>query len=268
MRSAKERLVWFALMTITCTSLILGAQTTSRADELGDLESSLGERLHVRVEAGPVWQSRNEVQIPNDAIATRFSLSDLIGNGPAAGARLYVGWRWRDRHEFWALAAPFQLTETATSAVPIDFAGSRFTAGDPIEATYQFNSWRISYRYRFQTSDRWKSWVGLTAKLRDARIELSQGTTRAKDTDLGFVPLLHLATEYRLARNWIFTLDADALGGGPGRAIDASVQLRYSVGDRWYTNVGYRTLEGGADVDAVYNFAWLHYAVLGIGRSF
>jgi hypothetical protein len=25
---------------------------------------------------------------------------------------------------------------------------------------------------------------------------------------------------------------------------------------------GYRTVEGGADVDAVYNFAWFNYAVV------
>jgi len=31
---------------------------------------------------------------------------------------------------------------------------------------------------------------------------------------------------------------------------------------------GYRTVEGGADVDEVYNFAWLHYAVLSVSYGF
>jgi hypothetical protein len=53
----------------------------------------------------------------------------------------------------------------------------------------------------------------------------------------------------------------DALAGGPGRAVDASVKLYADVGDRWSVAAGYRTVEGGADVDEVYNFAWLHYAV-------
>ena len=33
------------------------------------------------------------------------------------------------------------------------------------------------------------------------------------------------------------------------------------VSASWTVTVGYRTLEGGADVDDVYNFAWFHYAV-------
>jgi len=28
--------------------------------------------------------------------------------------------------------------------------------------------------------------------------------------------------------------------------------------------IGYRMVEGGADVDEVYNMAWIHYAVMGI----
>jgi hypothetical protein len=31
---------------------------------------------------------------------------------------------------------------------------------------------------------------------------------------------------------------------------------------------GYRTLEGGADVVSVYNFAWLHYAVVSASYRF
>jgi hypothetical protein len=33
------------------------------------------------------------------------------------------------------------------------------------------------------------------------------------------------------------------------------------IGERWSISAGYRTVEGGADVDEVYNFAWFHYAV-------
>jgi hypothetical protein len=36
------------------------------------------------------------------------------------------------------------------------------------------------------------------------------------------------------------------------------------VGDRWSILAGYRTVEGGADVEAVYSFAWLHYAVVSV----
>jgi hypothetical protein len=33
------------------------------------------------------------------------------------------------------------------------------------------------------------------------------------------------------------------------------------MGERWELAFGYRTIEGGADVEEVYTFAWLHFAV-------
>ena len=59
-------------------------------------------------------------------------------------------------------------------------------------------------------------------------------------------------------------MDADALAGGPGRAVDAAVKAGYDLGESWTLSAGYRTLEGGADVNSVYSFAWLHYAVLSL----
>jgi hypothetical protein len=34
----------------------------------------------IQLEGGPIWQSYNDVEIPNDGSATRFSLFDLAGN--------------------------------------------------------------------------------------------------------------------------------------------------------------------------------------------
>jgi hypothetical protein len=59
-------------------------------------------------------------------------------------------------------------------------------------------------------------------------------------------------------------VDADALAGGPGRAEDVTVKIGYEIDDRWGVRAGYRTVEGGADVEEVYNFAWLHYAVASV----
>ena len=92
----------------------------------------------------------------------------------------------------------------------------------------------------------------------------NKGATTSRKDDLGFVPLLHGAAEWRPAHRWSLSIDADALAGGPGRAVDASLKLGYRVDDRWSVSAGYRTLEGGADVDSVYSFAWLHYATLSL----
>lgn len=216
----------------------------------------------VELEAGPVWQSRNDVQIPNDEDGTRFSLVDLAGNGPWASGRLYFTWDINKRHGLRALLAPLSYSETGVLDEPVDFVSESFESGVPTDATYQFNSWRLSYRYKFYQGSRWTWWVGFTAKIRDAKIELRQGETSARDTDVGFVPLLHLAAHWRFANRWHLLLDLDALAGGPGRAEDLAVKLGYDVSERWSVRAGYRTVEGGADTDEVYNFAWFHAAVV------
>jgi hypothetical protein len=221
-----------------------------------------GSRFVIELEAGPVWQSRNDVQIPNTNAGTRFSLVDLVGNGPWPAVRLYVTWNINNRHSLRGLAAPLSYTESGTFTEPVDFAGATYRPDQPVEATYKFNSWRLGYRYRFMDRERTKLWVGFTTKIRDAKIELAQGSTTSKDTDVGFVPLLYLAADWRFARKWHFVFDFDGLAGGPGRAFDVALKLGYDINDHWGVRGGYRTLEGGADVESVYNFAWLHYAVL------
>jgi hypothetical protein len=221
-------------------------------------------RLTVELEAGPVWQSRNDVQIPNDASGTRFSLVDLAGQGPWPAARIQISWTLAGRHGLQAYLAPLAYTETGQFEAPVQFAGETFAAGVPTDGTYQFNSWRLSYRYRFVRSSRWLAWVGFTAKIRDAKIELQQGGIVARKTDTGFVPLLLLEAEYRFADRWSLLGELDGLAGGPGRAVDLALEIGYDLSDRWRLEAGYRTVEGGADVDEVYNFAWLHSAVLSL----
>ena len=230
-----------------------------------EIESS---RLFLEIEGGAVWQSSNEVQIPNDASGTRFSLADAIGKGPWPAFRLYATWNISSKHGLRVLLAPLSVTETAPLPGPIDFAGSSFAAGASTEATYQFNSWRLSYRYRFHHGDKWTWWIGFTAKIRDAKIRLQQDSVASEKTDVGFVPLLHLAGTWRFSDRWSVNFDADALAGGPGRAEDVSLKLRHRFSDRWSLAGGYRIVEGGADVDEVYNFALLQYAVVSLGLAF
>jgi hypothetical protein len=220
--------------------------------------------LRLEIEGAALWQGKNDVQIPNDASATRFSAIDITGNGPFAAGRATLTWNIAERHALRLVAAPLTIRGTETLDVPIDFAGSTFAAGRPIDATYRFNSWRLTYRYRFFQGERWTWRIGFTAKIRDAKVELGQNGLSARDTDVGFVPLLHLAGDRRLGESWRAELDLDALAGGPGRAIDLAVRLRRQLSSTVSITAGYRTIEGGADVDEVYNFAWLHYGVASI----
>ena len=221
-------------------------------------------RVQLELEAGPAWQSYNDVEIPNDGSATRFSLSDIAGSGPGAAIRLYATWRVAERHGIRLLLAPLTLTGRGPTDRALDFAGARYASDDSVDATYTFNSYRVSYRWLARETESFTGWVGLTAKVRDATIALSQGGTSSRKDDLGFVPLLHLAGQWKLGRAWSLGLDVDGLAGGPGRAVDASLKLGYDLSDAWSVRVGYRTLEGGADVEEVYAFAWLHYAAASV----
>ena len=80
--------------------------------------------------------------------------------------------------------------------------------------------------------------------------------------------MLHLRARGWLSDRWYLDLDIDALAGGPGRAIDAAVKFGARLGEDYRLAVGYRTVEGGADVEEVYNFAWLHYAVASLAVEF
>jgi len=241
---------------ITIALLVLASALFASTTAADDPHFSL------ELEAGSVWQSSNDVQIPNSELGTRFSLKDLVGTGPWPAGRVYFTWNINNKHGLRVLLAPLSYTETGIFDDEVLFAGEAYDAGALTDATYQFNSWRLSYRYKFKDGDRWQLWVGFTAKIRDAKIELRQGDVTSKDTDLGIVPLVHFAADWRFAEKWHFIADLDGLAGGPGRAIDLALKIGYDINDRWSVTAGYRTVEGGADVDEVYNFAWFNYAVV------
>jgi hypothetical protein len=234
----------------------------------GDLAAAQASRVAAEFEGGAVWQSRNNVQIPNDSTGTRFALVDTVGKGPWTAFRFNMSWNISGRHSLRFLVAPLSYTDSGTFDSPIRFAGRHFAPDQPVSATYQFDSWRFGYRYRFYSGDRWTWWVGATGKLRDAKIRIEQGNTASEDNNLGFVPLVYLHGDWRFRECWRLILDVDALAGGPGRAADASFKIGYDAGDHWGISTGYRLLEGGADVDDVYNFAWFHYAVTSLEYRF
>jgi len=226
------------------------------------------DRFVLELEAGSTWQSKNDVQIPNDQTADRFDLTDILGSGPWASFRLNGIWNIDERHGLRVVLAPLNIEERGRFDRDVRFDGQTFLADTPLDARFRFNSWRLGYRYQYFDANGWKLWVGATAKIRDAEITLRQGETRASDDDLGFVPLLHLAGEYQLGDRWHFEFDFDGLAGGPGRAIDLSLKLGYTLDEHWRITAGYRGLEGGADTDDVYSFAWFNTALVGAQYRF
>lgn len=233
----------------------LGGTPDAAAQQTGG-----GSWLTLELEGGPAWQSRNDVQVPNDETGSRFALDGLVGSGPFPAARVYAEARLGRRHGLRLLVAPLSLSGTGAFSEPVRFDGVEFAAAEPTEGSYRFDSYRITYAYRLVESSRWSVDLGLTAKLRVAEIELEQAEAEAAYSNTGFVPLLHAAASWRPAPRWTLTLDADGAAASQGRAFDVSLKLYRELSDRWAVSLGYRTLEGGADVEDVYTFAWFHYA--------
>ncbi len=222
-------------------------------------------QTQVTVEGNMTWQSRNDQRIPGKT-GTLFSISD-IDNGPFAGYRVYVGHTWNDRHEVRALYAPLSIEVDGQFDHAIDFQNARFAPNTPTTVFYKFNSYRLTYAYHFERKDKFNYALGFTGKIRDAEVRLEQaGLTRSKK-NVGFVPLAHLQARYELSQNWQLRFDFDGLAAPQGRAIDAALFIEHNF-ETVSIFTGYRTIEGGADNDRVYNFAWIHQAVLGARLEF
>src|SRR5690606_8451324 len=115
----------------------------------------------VELEAGAASFARHDVAVPGDT-GTRFALDDLTGAGPFPVGSLYVQWRASERHEWRGLYAPLSVSGTDTLAQPVSFAGTNFSAGLPTEASYRFDSYRLTYRYLLHDGDVWDWRIGLT----------------------------------------------------------------------------------------------------------
>jgi len=225
-----------------------------------------GAEFRLSVETGGVWQERNDVRIPGDD-GTRFALDDITGSGPFGFVRLHLDYDFAERHGLRLVYAPLRLQASGDLDQPVAFAGGDFVPGD-VEATYQFNAHRLTYRYQLMDNQRWRWQVGATLLVRDAEVRLVQDGKRARDTDVGLVPLLHLAASYRINDRWRLDFDLDGLVAPQGRAIDLGLRAHYTINGQWDVFAGYRTLDGGADNDNVFSFARFHYAVAGAGYRF
>ncbi len=226
-------------------------------------ERSYSQTISFEAETGNTWFSRNDVRIPNEG-GTEFNMLGLIGTNGSEFYRLQANLTISDRHTIRVLAAPISRSGTGEFATPVNFEGRVFEAGVPVEGTYQFNTYRLTYRYIFFDRNNWKLGAGAAALIRDAKVELRQGGATETNTDLGFVPLIHLYAKRDLGNGISVTLDGETLAAQQGRATDAAIFAGYDFSRQWTLNIGYRVLEGGADVDEVYNFAWINFAFIGL----
>lgn len=207
----------------------------------------------------------NQIRVPGNG-GTPFDLTKGgFNTRPVWFYRVRAGYAFADRHTLSLLYAPLSVTSRAASLTePINFNRTVFNAGRRVDVRYTFNSYRLTYRFDFIRKDRIRFGVGLTAKIRDAAIQLNNGERETIKTNVGFVPLVNFLLDWRFLENLGLLLEGDALAAPQGRAEDVFAGLRYQLGDAFSLKAGYRILEGGANNDEVYNFTLFNYAAVGV----
>ena len=220
-------------------------------------------RWSLDLETGALFSGYNNVRIPRST-GTLFSLSRELKTEPGMFIRGKPGISWGDRHVVTLLEAPLRLKAQGQVNRPVTYEGTTFPALTPLSATYRFDSYRLTYHYDFMRRPALRAGLGITAKIRDAAIGVEGGGQSAEKKNTGFVPLVSFRTEWTPTEKFGVLLDGDAAWAPQGRAEDVLLALRYRVGPKVNLKVGYRILEGGADVEEVYNFTLIHYLVAGV----
>ena len=214
------------------------------------------------IETGAVFSGYNDIRIPGDE-GTLFSLSEELKSDPGIFYRIRVIYDFNDRHHLGVLFAPLSINSTGQLNRDLIFEGETFPANTPLESIYQFNSYRLFYRYDFLRKEKIKLGVGFTAKIRDAKIAVQGNGIESEKTNVGFVPIINFRFLWKFSTKFAFLLDGDALAAPQGRAEDILGALTMQVSDRIDLKLGYRILEGGADNDEVYTLTLINYASIG-----
>lgn len=218
-------------------------------------------------ENGLALPGYNDVQIPRDT-GTLFSLSEDLKADSTYFFRVRLGYQWNSRHTVSVFAAPFRLNAAGKVDKEILFFEETFPANVPLSGVYKFNSYRLTYRYDFLRKEKIRVGIGLTAKIRDAAIKVEGDGRSSNKTNVGFVPLINFRIMWQFDEAWGLLLEGDAAAASQGRAEDVLLALQYRLNDKLSLRAGYRILEGGADVEEVYNFALVHFFSAGITYNF
>lgn len=229
--------------------------------------SSIKAQALIDLESGLVFTGYNDVRIPGDE-GTLFSLKNDLIPETAFFYRIRLNYTIKSRHTLSLLYAPLETKSQGSVTNDILFEGVVFPANNELEGTYKFNSYRLTYRYDIVQKPRFEFGLGLTVKIRDAKIALSSPGLYSEKTNVGFVPIINFMLLWKMNEKFGLLLDGDALAAPQGRAEDVLLAATYKLSDIFGVRAGYRILEGGADNDEVYGFALFHYASLGLSISF
>ena len=246
--------IWIAGLVLTMPVLFFGP-------------TSVFAEYVINLQGAAVFTEKNDIRIPGDS-GTKFSLSDDLSADTAYTGRLEAGYIHNAKDYFGIVIAPLSVDSHGRVDRDISFAGTTFPAGTDLNATFRFDSYRITWRRKLVAREDLDVWLGVSGNIRDAAITVEGGGQRAEKTNTGFVPLINFLVDWRFAKPWSLRVAGDALVGPQGRAEDVLFGVLYDLNATTKVFAGYRILEGGADNAEVYTFSLFQYAVGGMEVSF
>ena len=228
------------------------------------------------------------VQLSNDG--TRFDYRDEGGQDVLFPFfRLSTDLKFKGRHTIVFLYQPLKLTGETVLSQDTTFDGILFPAETPLNSTYGFPFWRISYLYDFLRRPGDEVSIGVSLQIRNATITFTSadGTLRADRRDIGPVPALKFRGRWGFESGvwWGTEIDGiyapiSGINGSDeeitGALLDASLRVGYDFTDRVAGFFNLRYLGGGAvgtesnpsPPSDGYTKNWLHFITVSLGVEF
>ena len=228
-------------------------------------DDPLFKRHRLEIESGIVQLLYNK--IGNNSNSGSLFDTNQIDSSVNFYARFSYYFNLDKKNSFRLMVAPLSIAGDGNLDDSFQYGGQNFIEGQ-VSYKYQFNSYRVTYRRTIFEDEKFSFRIGLTLKLRDALIRLSQGDYYYAESNIGVVPLAHINFEYRPISKLTFVFEGDLAGAPQGRAIDLAFSTRYDINDNVDIAIGYRLLEGGASNKSVYNMAFINYYFCAVGIKF
>jgi hypothetical protein len=230
-----------------------------------ETEDPLFKKHRLEVESGAVHILHNNIGT-NSSTGSLFNTTN-IENQINFYARFSYYFNLDRKNSFKLMVAPLSVNGEGTLSNSFEYGNKNFIPAHT-SYKYKFNSYRATYRRTIFENKDITFRLGLTIKIRDAFISLSQENSQYKKSNIGVIPLMHLNFEYRPIKKWAIITEVDLAAAPQGRAIDFAVSGRYDVNEYLDVAIGYRFLEGGAQNSKVYNMAFINYYFLALGMKF
>ena len=234
------------------------AESNSAAKYKATLAKPPNVEWFVGAELGFLAVASHIVQLGNDG--TRFDYRADGGQDVLFPFfRLSTELKFKGRHAIVFLYQPLKLTGETVLTQDTTFDGILFPQGTPLNSTYGFPFWRISYLYDFLRRAGDEVSIGVSLQIRNATIVFTSadGSLRADRRDIGPVPALKFRGRWGFDNGvwWGTEIDGiyapiSGINGSSneitGALLDASLRVGYDFSDRVAGFFNLRYLGGGA----------------------